>query len=200
MSGRERTLFLVRFGLLLAIEALFCFTPLGSLPLGPMVATLAMLPVIIAGIILGPLAGTLMGLFAGCFSLIVWSFMPPNPLVAFVFSPIHSPGNVFSLIICILPRVLVGTVAGGMTRVLRRRKAWVRFGVPAVLASLTNTVLVLGGIAVFFGEAYAGALQTGLMALILTTVLTNGIPEAVVSFIVANAVCLPLKKDVERRR
>lgn len=67
--GRKQILFLVQFAMLLAIEAVFCFTPLGSLPIGPMVATFAMLPVIVAAILLGTGAGTLMGFFAGAFQL-----------------------------------------------------------------------------------------------------------------------------------
>lgn len=200
MGSRDRTLFLVRFGLLLAIEALFCFTPLGSLPaIGPIVATLAMIPVVITAIVLGTWAGSLMGLFAGIFSLIVWSFMPPSPIVAFVFSPLQS-GNVLSAVICIVPRVLVGTASGLFYRAFRRRRDWLRYGVAGAVGSLTNTLLVMGGIALVFGGEYASALGVGLFTIIATTVLTSGIPEAVVTFIVAYAVCRPLKKDVERRR
>ena len=54
MERQKRTLFLVLFAVILAIEAIVCFTPLGSLPaLGPIVATLAMIPVTIAGILMG---------------------------------------------------------------------------------------------------------------------------------------------------
>ena len=92
---RDSALFLTQFGILLALEALFCFTPLGSLPaFGPIVATLAMVPVVITAILLGPGAGSLMGAFAGLFSLMVWTFMPPTrwwPL----FSPLLSDGRVF---------------------------------------------------------------------------------------------------------
>ena len=75
--------------MLLAIEAVFCFTPLGSLPIGPMVATFAMLPVFVAAILLGTGAGTLMGFFAGLFSVLVWTFMPPptSAMFAFIYTP-----------------------------------------------------------------------------------------------------------------
>ena len=88
-SISKNTLRLAQFALLLAIEAIVCFTPLGSLPaVGPIVATLGMVPVIITAVVLGTGAGTLMGAFAGLFSFIVWSFFPPNPLTAFVFTPV----------------------------------------------------------------------------------------------------------------
>jgi len=63
MVKKNKTLFLAQFGILLAIEAIFCFTPLGSIPMGPIVATLAMIPVILVAILLGTKAGTLMGCF-----------------------------------------------------------------------------------------------------------------------------------------
>ena len=45
-SVSKKTLFMAHFALLLAIEAIVCFTPLGSLPaIGPIVATLGMVPV-----------------------------------------------------------------------------------------------------------------------------------------------------------
>ncbi len=56
-------------------------------PLGPITATLAMIPVVITGILLGPGLGSLMGLFAGFFSFIIWTFMTPNPAMAFCFTP-----------------------------------------------------------------------------------------------------------------
>ena len=97
MQATRKTTFLVQFAILLAIEAIFCFTPLGSLPaIGPIVATLAHVPVILTAILMGTAAGTLMGLCTGVFSLIIWTFMPPAQSVvfAFLFSPVHSLGEV----------------------------------------------------------------------------------------------------------
>ena len=92
-SVSKKTIFLAQFAMLLAIEAIVCFTPLGSLPIGPMVATLGMVPVIITAIILGTPAGTAMGFFTGLFSFLVMTFTPPTP-VAFVFTPFYSIGAV----------------------------------------------------------------------------------------------------------
>lgn len=192
---------MVYFSFLLAIEAVFCFTPLGSLPaIGPIVATLAILPVVITAILLGPKAGTLMGLFAGLFSFIIWTFMPPSPIVAFVFTPFYAMGefhgNVGSLLICFVPRILSGTVAGLVSRAFDRRhpnKNILNYSVSAALGSLTNTVGVLGGIALFFGGQYASVAGAAIFVIIGTTVLTSGIPEAVVNAILASAVCKPAK-------
>lgn len=203
----KKTLSLAQFAMLLAIEALVCFTPLGSLPLGPIVATLGMVPVILTAVVMGTGAGTVMGAFAGLFSFLVQSFTPPNPLTAFLFTPFYSlgtvRGNFWSLVICFVPRILVGTVTGVTFRLFTRLN-WRRgivYGLSGALGSLTNTVLVLGGIFAFFGPAYAAVLgqsTNALFGLLGLTVLTNGIPEAVVGAAVAYAAGYPIRKYLLR--
>jgi uncharacterized membrane protein len=201
-TGRK-TLFLAQFSLLLALEAILCFTPLGSLPaLGPIVATVAHIPVIITAILLGTWAGTAMGAFTGLFSFIVWTFMTP-PLsapIAFVFTPIYAPGNFWSLVICFVPRILVGTVTGLSYRLFThcfskyRHHRALTYGLAGVLGSLTNTLLVVGGIALFFGDVYAGVVGQALILVAGSTILFSGIPEALLGGIAAYAICYPIKK------
>ena len=151
-SSHQKILFLTQFSMLLAIEAIACFTPLGSIPIGPIVATLAMVPVIIAAILLGTAAGTAMGFFTGLFSFCVWTFTPPSP-IAFVFTPFYSlpnvgAGNGWSLAICFVPRILTGVVAGVVFSCLNRRLSGRKklqpfvYGLSGILGSLTNTFLV----------------------------------------------------------
>lgn len=200
-SKRNKTLFLIQFGALLAIEAIFCFTPLGSLPaIGPIVATLAMVPVIITALLLGTKAGTIMGACAGLFSFYVWTFTPPSPIVAFVFTPFYTlgqfSGNLGSLLICFIPRILTGTVAGATYYKLSitfPQKNVLCFSLSAILGSLTNTFGVMGGIWLFFGNQYSTVAGETILLIIFSTILTSGIPEAIVSAILASAVCKPLK-------
>ena len=97
---RNALIKMVQFSILLALEVIMCFTPLGSIPIGPMVATLAMIPVILTGILLGVGAGAAMGFFAGLFSFIVWTFISPGP-TAFVF-----PLEIFTATVGALSSVL----------------------------------------------------------------------------------------------
>ena len=197
---------LVLLGLLTAIEAIFCFTPLGSLPaLGPIVATLMMTPVVITAILLGPKAGTLMGFLSGLFSFIVWTFTPPSPVVAFVFTPFYQlgefSGSYGSLLICFVPRTLAGTVAGLVYRGMSRAKPAKNvlcFSIGSALGSLTNTFGVLGGIWLFFGEQYSSVAGGAILVLIGMTILTSGIPEAIVNAIISSAVCKPLKMIMKK--
>ncbi len=78
-------------------------------------------------------------------------------------------------------------------------KAVFVYGLSGMLGSLTNTFLVLGGIYVFFGQSYATAIGqsfNALLGLIGLTVLTSGIPEAVIGGIAAYAVCYPIQKHM----
>lgn len=212
-DSRKKILFMVQFSILLAIEAVFCFVPwLGSIPIPPLVATLSHLPVIITAILLGTRAGAAMGFCFGLFSFLVWTFAPPSPVAAFVFTPLYSfgavSGNFWSLVICFVPRILIGVVAGLCFRGFKR--AFARFGKSQVLtyalagflASLTNTVLVLGGIYVFFGQPYAeanGVAFQALLGILGSIILTNGLLEAGIGAVVAYGVCRPLKRFVNAK-
>lgn len=206
---RKQILFITQFALLLGIETITCFTVLGSLPITPaIVATLAMVPVIITSILLNTWAGSLMGLIAGIYSLIVWTFMPPGP-AAFVFTPAVEPGNFFSLIIVLVPRILTGTFSGliyhGLVKLFKKfqnnlvtkYRYHISISVAAAIGSLTNTILVMTLIYLCFGEAYAKAYGLAYEALIggiLLVIATNGVAELLTSVILSLAICLPIGK------
>ena len=208
MDTMKKTRFLAQFAILAAIEAIVCFTPLGSLPpIGPVVATLSHIPVIITAILLGTRAGMSMGFLFGLFSFIIWTFAPPSP-IAFVFTPFYSlgefQGNIWSIIICFVPRILIGFVAGTSYKALsgKTSSSVLLYGASGVLGSLTNTFLVLAGIYFFFGRDYASAAGFSyslLLGIIGTTILTSGIPEAFLGGLTAYAVCRPLKSDLANR-
>ena len=204
----KQTLFIAQFSILLAIEVIFCFTPLGSLPaLGPIVATVAMIPIVLTALLLGTKAGTMMGAFAGLFSFLVWTFMPPIPPVAFVFTPFYSAGelsgNFGSVLICFVPRILVGTVTGlsynGLAKIFPKKNI-LCFSLSGALGSLTNTFGVLGGIWLFFGDQYSSLYGASMIVAIGITTLTSGIPEAVISALAAAAVCKPLRGRFNTKR
>ena len=66
----------------------------------------------------------------------------------------------------------------------------------ALTGAITNTVLVLGGIYLFFGSAYADAIQVAyeaLIAVLLGVVATNGIAEAILGAVATLLVCKAIK-------
>lgn len=211
MNGSRKVLVMVELAILLAIEIIMALTPLGSIPIGPLVATLAHIPPIVAAIVIGPAGGAFMGFAFGLLSFLVWTLMPPSPITAFIFTPAYPPGNFWSIVICFVPRILLGLVAAYLFKWLMGLKTSgklprlpdiVPYALSAILASLLHTVLVLGGIYVFFGEAYAkavGAAFSALFAMIMGVVTTNGILEAVLAGVCAWAICKPINSFVRNK-
>lgn len=201
--NRRRLVTLTQVSILVAIEAIAAFTPLGSLPaFGPIVATLAHLPVIIAALVFGPCVGALIGSVFGLFSFIVWTFIPPSP-IAFVFTPFYSlgdfHGNFWSIVICFLPRILIGVIAGLSLRGFQKifRSLSLPFILSGFLGSITNTILVLGGIYFCFGFQYSQAIgsnQVILLEILGASILTNGIPEAILGSVAGLFIAKPLQK------
>ncbi len=193
----NKTKKLVIFSLLLAIEIIFCFTPLGSINLfGPIVATLAMIPVSIAAIVLGLNYGMLLGLFMGLFSFIVWTFMPPVPPLAFLFTPFVSNGGYASVIICFVPRIMLGFISAYVFNILKIKNLALKASISGFTGSLMHTLLVLGFIFIFFKNEYATILNQNIFTLLSVTILTNGIPEAIINAISCSGVVKILKSNI----
>jgi uncharacterized membrane protein len=204
MNNHQKNRALAQFAILLALEVIVCFTPLGSLPIGPVVATLSHLPVILAAILLGTKSGMVMGFFFGLFSFLVMTFAPASP-TAFVFTPFYSvgeiSGNAWSLVICFVPRILIGLTTGLTYKAVTKafpHKDWLRFGLSGLVGSATNTFLVLLGMGLFFARAIETVLGGAILALIGVTILTNGIPEIIVGMLVAYGVGKPLTRIMAR--
>ena len=208
-NSRKKLLLFIQFSMLLAIEAIVCFTPLGSLPIGPLVATLSHIPVVITAVSLGVGSGAAMGFAFGLFSFIVWTFMPPAAPMAFVFTPFYQAGpmqgNFWSLVICFVPRILLGVIAGLTTKFFETRfpkRAPLGYVLAGVFASIAHTILVLGGIYLFFGAEYAevnGMAFEALLAALATVVATNGVLEAVLAGVLGVAVAVPVKKIMAKQ-
>ncbi len=70
MKTKFNTRSMVLLGLLTAIVVVFSLTPIGSIPVGPLVITLNIIPIAIAAIALGPIGGAIMGAIFGIFSFL----------------------------------------------------------------------------------------------------------------------------------
>ena len=200
-DSKTRTLTLS--ALFIALEVMLASTPLGFLRLGVIGATTLHIPVIIAAITLGKGAGAGLGLVFGL-SSVVNATMNPTP-TAFVFSPFAEfagvSGDFRSLIIAIVPRVLVGFLAGLSYELLQRKNRSLAITAAAAVGTLTNTLLVLGGIYFFFGPTYAQAMNVAYSALIgmmLTIVATNGLAEILLAILVSLPICRALQHAVPR--
>ena len=123
-EGSQKTRELVLTAMFTAIIIAMAFVPyLGYIPLGFMNATIIHIPVIIGAIVLGPKRGAFLGGVFGITSMINNTFNPN--ITSFVFSPFYSMGdmhgNIWSIVICLVPRILVGVVAYYVYRLVDRK-------------------------------------------------------------------------------
>lgn len=191
---------LVLTAMFTAIIIAMAFVPyMGYIPLGFMNATIIHIPVIIGAIVLGPKKGAFLGAVFGLTSMINNTFNPN--LTSFVFSPFYSigdmHGNFASIIICMVPRILIGVVAyyvyKGIMKLFQNKKQGSMIGLAAagIAGAMTNTLLVMNGIYFLFGNSYAAAKGIAVDALygvILGVIGTQGIPEAIVAAVLVTAI------------
>lgn len=197
MSNRSnKTLRLVELALLSAVIVVLGVTPLGMIPIPVMKATTLHIPVIIGAILLGPLDGGILGFVFGLVSLMTNTFSPG--VTSFVFSPFYTTGvasgNFWSLVICFVPRIMIGVTAGFLFRALAKvdRSKIIAAAATGVVGSLVNTVLVFTGISIFFGNEYAMAQGKTLFDAIKFIVLSYGIGEMVAAGFFAALITKPL--------
>lgn len=205
--NNKKTYSLVITALFAAIIILMAFVPyLGYLNLVLIKATIIHVPVIIGSIILGPKKGALLGFIFGLTSLINNTFNPS--LLSFAFSPFYNGGNVLSLVICFIPRILVGVVPyfvfEGMNRLLKKLdgKSLISLPFAAVAGSLTNTLLVMPMIYLFFRTQFAeakGISTDAVLGVVNGIIAANGIPEAFVAAVIVTVVSMALIKLGYRR-
>ena len=198
-----------------AIICILAFTPfLGYIPLGFTRATIIHIPVIIASLLMGPKKGGALGFLFGLTSFINNTINPT--VTSFVFTPFYSlgeySGGIGSIIICFIPRILVGVVPFYVYKLVMRfvseetRKKGVS-SIGLILAgisgALVNTLLVMNLIFVFFRDAYAQANEVAVSAVytfILSVIGINGVPEAIVAGVLTLCIGRALMKKTVRER
>ena len=214
-NSRISTMGMVQVAIFGAIICIMAFTPfLGYIPLGFTRATIIHIPVIVASLLLGPKKGAALGFLFGLTSFIN-NTMNPTP-TSFVFTPFYSIGDggnwvssIGSLIICFVPRTLVGVVPFYVyklaMRISRKKDGVSNTGLilAGVSGALVNTLLVMNLIFVFFRKSYAAANEVAVSAVytfILSIIGINGVPEAIVAGILT--LCIGkvlLRKNVRMR-
>ncbi|NBH77573.1 ECF transporter S component [Clostridiaceae bacterium] len=180
---------LTQMGLLTGLMVVMAFTPLGYIPLGFMNATTMHIPVILGACLFGPKMGAVLGGLFGVTSVIRATLTPT--LTSFVFTPFYSfspefHGSWKSLIVAIVPRILIGVVAGLAYQLAAKyvKQDAAAFAAAGFLGSITNTIGVMGLIYLLFGEQYAAAAGESfelLLGIIMGVVGTQGVPEAIIA-------------------
>lgn len=194
MNTKQKLVKRVIITLFAAIIIIQNFIPfLGYIPLGPLNLTIIHITVIVIALSMGPLYG---GIVGGIWGVITWirAFVwPTSPLATIVF---------VNPLIAILPRILIGIVAGGSFSWLKKRlaKQSSAMVLAAILGSLTNTLLVLGQIYLFYrgkSQAMYALNVNELLPYLLGVIATNGLPEAILAGLVSPLIAGPLRKRLK---
>ena len=180
---------MVLLGLLTALVAVFSFTPIGSIPIGPLVITLNVIPVAIAAISLGPVGGAIIGgvfgmsSFLQCFGIGILSGMGA------ILVDINLP---FAFIQRFIPRLLDGFLAGlifqGVSRLTDVR---ISCFVTGFCTALMNTAFFMLSLVFLFGNTeYVQGLMKGksVIPFIISFVGINALVEMIVCTIITGAV------------
>ncbi len=180
---------MVRMAVLVAIIILMSFTPLGYLKIGVIEISFLMIPVAIAGIILGPAAGAFMGGIFGLTSFIQCFGMSPFGAALLNINPI------FTFILCMIPRILAGWLPGLIFKALSGSKALRVTGafIASLSAAVLNTVFFVGGLILMFGNTdYIKSFGETAWDVVVLLVSTNALIEAIVCTVVGGGVGIAL--------
>ena len=138
---------IAQYAIFIAIILVMRITHLTSIPVGPLVMTLAMIPIAIGAMLLGPLGGAILGTVYGFTSL--YDAMTGASLMTGVFFQL-SP--ILTIILCVVIRGFVGAATGWLFLLFKKldpHRIWCYFA-GGLAAPMLNTILFMGYIVLVF--------------------------------------------------
>lgn len=191
MNIKSKTLELTILGIFSALIIIMVYTPIGMISFGVVSATTIHIPVIIGAVVLGVKYGLILGGVMGVASLIRAATAPVTVLDPLFVNPLVS----------VLPRILIGLVAALVyllvMKIFKNKNTAVPFasGVAALFGTLTNTVFVLGFLALFYGDKIQATTVGQSVKMIFATIVgTNGLIEIASAIILTVPVATALIK------
>jgi uncharacterized membrane protein len=154
--------------------------------------TLMHIPTIIGAILEGPVVGAFVGMIFGLASLYTATYTPLP--VAFAF---------LNPLVSVLPRILIGIVAhysySALNKALKEKGQVLSIGVSSILATVTNTIGVLGMIYILYAKRYIDALGlTGKVSGIY--IFAMALPNAPLEVLAAVLLSVPVVLAVRKMR
>lgn len=194
-ARRRKTLALAQNAILTALIVLMAFTPIGYLPLGPVKMTFIMVPVAVGAITLGEKSGAFLGLVFGITSFIQCFGLDLFGTTLFGINP------VYTFIMCIVPRVLMGYLCGVIYKFIARKKRKLALVIASFFAPVLNTFFFMNLLMIFFGNSdYIIGIRNGaeLLPFLVAFVGLNGVMEIVTTTVVAPPVASAIKKATQK--
>lgn len=196
-SQKQNMLMLTVTGMLIALELIMAFTPVGYLKIGLLSITFMTIPVIIGSITSGLAVGTILGAVFGITSFVQCFGMDFFGTTLMGISPVGT------FITCICTRTLMGFLCALIFKALSGTKLpkTLQFGISAFSAPFLNTVFFMGCLLIFFWKSeYIQGLAAGanFFTFLVTMVGINGIVEWIVCTVVGTAIAMPVTKAVKK--
>ena len=203
MNRKTNVRALAILGLMTALLILFSFTPIGTIPIGPLSITLNVIPVAMAAIALGPAGGLAMGCVFGLLSFLQCIGVGvPSGMGAILFSidPFLAFIQRFS------PRALDGFLVGLIFRALEKKPGFrPACFIAGFCSAFLNTAFFMSALVLLFGNTeYVRGLMNGrsFLVFVCAFVGVNAVVEMLVCTVVSGFVgsalhrakILPLKK------
>lgn len=183
-NAKTGTQYLVRLALLTALTIVLSFT---YLPLGPISATLVMIPVVIGAIVLGPSAGAFLGLVFGLTSM--WAAYRGDPWG----TTLLNIDQFYTWIVNIVPRVLMGFLTALIFRLFKKKNPKIGYWITGFSGAALNTLLYGAFLVIFFiGTYFEGASVLKATGIYFAAVAIQATCEAVICCVVSAAVCIAL--------
>ena len=195
MVRDNKTRSLVIMSLMTAILIIFSFTPIGTIPIGPLSITMNIIPVAIAAIALGPKGGLAMGSVFGILSFLQCIGIGiPSGMGAMLFS--INPFLAF--IQRFVPRALDGLIVGWLFNFCAKKIGpSTSVFIAGFASAFLNTLFFMTALVVLFGNTqYVQDLMAGrnVLLFIVAFVGINAVVEMIASTLITGVVGVALYK------
>ena len=207
MKKKTNVRALAIMGLMTALLILFSFTPIGTIPIGPLSITLNVIPVAVAAIALGPAGGLIMGCVFGLLSFLqCLGIGIPSGMGITLFS--IDPFLAF--IQRFIPRALDGFLVGVIFRALEKKPGFrPACFIAGFCSAFLNTAFFMSALVLLFGNTeYVQGLMNGrsFLVFVCAFVGVNAVVEMLASTLISgfvgvalyHAKILPLKNKATR--
>ncbi len=185
---------IVMLGVLTAFVIIFSTTPIGSIPIGPLVITLNIIPIALAAVTLGPIGSIIIGAVFGLFSFLQAAGVIQGTAFAqtlFGISP------VLTFIQCVVPRVLDGVCVGFIHKAVSKFNKETACFVTGFFSAFLNTVFFMSSLVLLYGNTeYLQDKIAGrnILVFIIAFVGINAVTEMISSTVITGAVGVALQK------
>lgn len=138
--------------LIIAIMIIMSITPLGYIKMPTVEITLLPVPIVVGAILLGPASGALFGTVFGITSFLQCIGIPT---LSWFGSMLFSINGFYTLILCIIPRILMGYLTGVIFKLLSKidKTKFVSYVITSISGALMNTVFFITALMLLFGNS-----------------------------------------------